>query len=183
MKTNQLFPLEFQHNKLFIVDMNGEPYVPMRPIVEGVGLNWKTQHRKISDVQDRFCVRHMTTQIPGDDQQREMVCIPLRKVSGWLMSISPNKVKPELKDKLITYQNHCDEVLHIYWTARNTEKLSHLYQENIQLKEGLYAAHENWEIILEGKRQGLTHKQICQQQVTKPPAPSTATLKRCWAMG
>lgn len=31
------------------------------------------------------------------------------------MTISPNKVKPELRDRVIMYQNECDDVLWDYW--------------------------------------------------------------------
>ena len=45
-----------------------------------------------------------------------MVCLPLRKLLAWLTTISPNKVKPELRDTVIMYQNECDDVLWNYWT-------------------------------------------------------------------
>ncbi|ECY3274018.1 hypothetical protein AU586_24820, partial [Salmonella enterica subsp. enterica serovar Abony] len=35
---------------------------------------------------------------------------------GWLQTISPNKVKPEIRGKVIQYQNECDDVLYGYWT-------------------------------------------------------------------
>ncbi|EDY2189047.1 hypothetical protein GTE45_005713, partial [Salmonella enterica subsp. enterica] len=35
---------------------------------------------------------------------------------GWLQTISPNKVKPEIRDKVIQYQDECDDVLYDYWT-------------------------------------------------------------------
>lgn len=45
-----------------------------------------------------------------------MVCLPLRKLPAWLYSISANKVAPELRDKVIQYQENCDDVLWDYWT-------------------------------------------------------------------
>lgn len=62
----------FYGDSLYVVNHNGEPYVPMKPIVEGMGLNWKTQFRKL---QQRFkgCVVEMTTQLPGDSQRRNVV--------------------------------------------------------------------------------------------------------------
>lgn len=43
-----------------------------------------------------------------------MVCLSLRKLPAWLYSINPDKVKPELHDKIIQYQNECDETLWSY---------------------------------------------------------------------
>nr|WP_244567084.1 phage antirepressor N-terminal domain-containing protein [Escherichia coli] len=38
----------FHGAELYVVNHNGEPYTPMKPIVEGMGLDWKSQHKKIS---------------------------------------------------------------------------------------------------------------------------------------
>ncbi|AOZ48885.1 hypothetical protein BKX93_01980 [Chromobacterium vaccinii] len=46
-----------------------------------------------------------------------MLCMPLRKLAGWLMTIHPNKVKPEIRDRIVAYQNECDEALWQYWTT------------------------------------------------------------------
>lgn len=45
-----------------------------------------------------------------------MTCLALRKLNGWLQTISPNKVKPEIRNKVIQYQEECDDVLYEYWT-------------------------------------------------------------------
>ena len=57
---NSTYLVPFCHSELTLIDCNGEPYVAMRPIVEGMGLTWKTQYRKI---QLRFAstVVEMTT--------------------------------------------------------------------------------------------------------------------------
>lgn len=36
----------FYDNSLFVVEHNGEAYTPMKPIVEGMGLDWKSQHKR-----------------------------------------------------------------------------------------------------------------------------------------
>lgn len=62
-----------------------------------------------------------------------MVCLPLRKLAGWLQTISPNKVKPEIRDRVIQYQNECDDVLYDYWTkgvAVNPRKASVMEELN-----------------------------------------------------
>lgn len=106
----------FYGNNLVLVDVDGEPYVAMKPIVEGMGLAWKPQYLKLKS-DPRFCVVDMVTQIRGDDQKRSVICIPLRKLTGWLMTVNPNKVKSEIRDKTIRFQNECDDVLWKYWNA------------------------------------------------------------------
>ena len=105
----------FHGNNLFVINHNGDPVAPMRPIVEGMGLDWKSQHTKIVD---RFntCVVEITTQLPGDTQSRAVTCLPLRKLAGWLMTINANKVKPALRDRIREYQAECDDALWQYWS-------------------------------------------------------------------
>ena len=45
-----------------------------------------------------------------------MLCLMLRKLPAWLYSVNANKVKPELRDTVIKYQEECDDVLWDYWT-------------------------------------------------------------------
>ena len=52
-----------------------------------------------------------------DGKQYKMICLPLKKLFGWLMTISPNKVKAELRGTITRYQEECDEVLWQYWTT------------------------------------------------------------------
>lgn len=105
----------FHSAELYLVEHNGQPYVPMRSIVQGMGLDWKSQFVKLKQ---RFstCVVEITMQILGDDQARLHTCLLLRKLPAWLYSIHANKVKPELRETVIMYQNECDDVLWDYWT-------------------------------------------------------------------
>lgn len=49
-----------------------------------------------------------------------MTCLPLRKLFGWLQIIQPNRVREDIRDKVIQYQNECDDVLWKHWTKQNT---------------------------------------------------------------
>ncbi|EOA5628608.1 phage antirepressor N-terminal domain-containing protein [Providencia rettgeri] len=115
MSTISTINVPFHGNNLYVVNYNGEPYVPMRPIVEGMGLAWGAQFAKLKQ---RFSSSVSEIEMVAEDGKlRSMVCIALRKLSGWLHTISPNKVKPEIRDKVIQYQEECDDVLYEYWTT------------------------------------------------------------------
>lgn len=105
----------FHGAELYVVNHNGEPYTPMKPIVEGMGMTWQSQHRKLME-RFKTCIIEMMIQLPGDTQRRLVICLALRKLAGWLQTISPNKVRPEIRDKVIQYQEECDDVLYEYWT-------------------------------------------------------------------
>lgn len=111
---SSLIPVPFRATTLFLIDVDGTPYVPMKPVVEGMGLAWQTQHRKLSENKERWGITIMV--IPTESGQQDMTCLPLRKLPGWLMTIYPNKVKPEIRDNIIAYQNECDDVLWEYWS-------------------------------------------------------------------
>lgn len=117
----QIQTVPFHGANLVTILHNNEPYAAMKPIVEGMGLAWQVQHRKITENNDRFCVTEMVMQMPGDDQNRNIVMMPVRKLPGWLMTIHPNKIKnPDVRARVVMYQNECDDVLWQYWQAKQT---------------------------------------------------------------
>ncbi|OTA14032.1 antirepressor [Xenorhabdus beddingii] len=104
----------FYDDELYVVEHNNEPYVPMKPIVEGMGMDWTGQLNKL---RQRFkSTIEEISMVAADGKMRDMICLPLRKLAGWLQTIYPNKVKPEIRDKVIRYQDECDDVLYEYWT-------------------------------------------------------------------
>lgn len=121
--TTPAITVPFYNANLVLVEHNGQPYTPMKPIVEGMGLAWKPQFVKLQDSAERFGVTIMVIPVSGAVSKQEAICMPLRKLPGWLMTISPNKVKdPSVRERVIQYQNECDDALWDYWTkgqARN----------------------------------------------------------------
>lgn len=105
----------FYGNSLFVVEHNGEPYAPMKPIIDGMGMDWASQFTKLKQ-RFKTSIVKITMQLPGDNQRRDIICLALRKLAGWLQTISPNKVRPEIRDSVIRYQEECDDVLYEYWT-------------------------------------------------------------------
>ena len=109
----------FHGSNLFLIQHNGEPYTPMRPVVEGMGLAWQTQHRKLTTNTERWGVTMMV--IPSLDKDNKALCIPLRKLFGWLQTLQPNRIRKEIRDKVIQYQNECDDVLWRYWNTETNQ--------------------------------------------------------------
>ncbi|MGZ5029514.1 MAG: phage antirepressor N-terminal domain-containing protein [Methylobacter sp.] len=111
--------VNFHGTNLLIVEHNGQPYTPMKPIVVGMGLGWSGQFEKLKSNTQRWGVRNIRIPTKGDMQ--EVLCMPLRKLAGWLSTISPNKVKPELRETVIQYQNECDDALWDYWHKKHEQ--------------------------------------------------------------
>lgn len=92
----------------------GVAYVAMRPIVENIGIDWAAQFVKLKKQSKKFGCCDIAT--PSNGGIQKMLCIPLKKLNGWLFSINPEKVRADIRDKLIQYQEECFTVLHDYWT-------------------------------------------------------------------
>ncbi|APJ69995.1 phage antirepressor Ant [Escherichia coli] len=103
----------FHGTNLFLVGINNEPYVPMKPVVEGMGMVWAAQFVKLKQ---RFAKGISEIEIPSAGGKQLMTCLAFRKFAAWLSSIQPNKVRPEIREKVIQYQEECDDVLYEYWT-------------------------------------------------------------------
>lgn len=94
-------------------------YATMKPICEAIGVNWRAQYNRM--------IRHpvlnstvvMMTTVAEDGKAREMLMLPIEYLNGWLFGIDVNRVKPEIKDKLIAYQRECFRVLDQYWRTRS----------------------------------------------------------------
>ena len=114
MSTISTINVPFHGANLCIVNHDGNPYVPMKPIIEGMGLDWASQFTKLKK---RFSKGIVEIAIPSKGGEQSMICLAMHKLTGWLYSIMPNKVKPEIRDKVIQYQEECDDVLYEYWTT------------------------------------------------------------------
>jgi hypothetical protein len=112
---NTLISIPFHHKPLCLIDADGKPYVAMRPIVDGMGIDWKTQERKLKS---RFAstVVIMPT-VALDGKQREMLCLPLEKLPAWLLTINPRKVNPAIRANVERYQAESEAALWRYWTT------------------------------------------------------------------
>lgn len=117
---NQSMLVPFHGSNLYLVDHQGDPFVPMKPVVEGMGLDWRSQRAKIAS---KFKGGVEIT-IPSAGGAQSMICIPLRKLPAWLYSIQPGKVSPEIREKVVAYQEECDEVLWQYWTTGKADRQS-----------------------------------------------------------
>lgn len=116
----QLFPVPFHGDTVVLVGQDNEPYVAMKPIVANMGMDWKSQHSKLAE---RFASTMVEiTTVAEDGKLRGMACLPLKKLPAWLYSISPNKVALELREKIIRYQEECDDALWNYWTQGVAER-------------------------------------------------------------
>jgi len=103
----------FHGAELYVVEHDGEPYTPMKPIVDGMGLDWASQFTKVKQRFQSTIVE--ITMVAEDGKRRSMTCLPVKKLPGWLHSINVGKIRPELRERVAEYQAECDDALWQYW--------------------------------------------------------------------
>ena len=114
--------ISFNHQSLVTFKQNGTHYTAMKPICENIGLDWKSQYSRMKrdDVLNATMV--IITIVAEDGKKREMICLPIEYLNGWLFGIDINRCKPEIRDTLIKYKKECYQALHDYWFNGKAER-------------------------------------------------------------
>lgn len=147
-KSKQLTPIKFHEDTIYSIEHNGQPFTPVRPIVENLGITWSPQAAKLRNNKERWAVVTMIVTTEKDGKNYEMACIPVRKVAGFLATINPLKVGNKLRPKIVQYQNECDDVLWDYWTkghAINPRKQTLTPEQQRQIQKIVAAKVSGWE--------------------------------------
>ncbi len=108
----------FHGDTLFAAQTDNVIFVAIKAIAERLGLAWRMQLARIKrDPVLAEGVIMMMIPSAGGTQQTTLLRFDL--LNGWLFGIDTRRVKPELRDRIITYQRECYRVLfdHFYGRA------------------------------------------------------------------
>mgnify|MGYP000726011668 CR=1 FL=1 len=110
------------------VEKDGETYLPVTPICNAIGIDAKAQRDKIQNDEFLCPTGVIITSVGADGKDREMFCMPLKFIYGWLATINPGKVSQEARDAVMRYRRECYEVLydHFAGAARKAAERSRL---------------------------------------------------------
>lgn len=110
--------VEFYDDEIIAVRVkDGTIYVPIRPICERMGLDWSGQRQRImrdavlSQKIQGVGVTTTPSQSGVGGGLQEMLALPLDYIGGFLFGMNANRVKKEVRNKLIRYQEKCYQVL------------------------------------------------------------------------
>ena len=113
--SHQLGTVDFHGQTLTVITgLRGEHLVAMKPICEAIGLQWEAQLKRIK----RHLVLAQGMSImdtPSSGGEQQTVCLPVNMLNGWLFGVDASRVKPEIQERLLTYQRECFAVLAAYW--------------------------------------------------------------------
>lgn len=112
---SEIVRIPFRDGEVLAVEINGRPHVVLRPALESIGLDYSAQWRKVRG-RSWACVVPLTTQIPGDNQRREVITVPLRTFLMLLATINEAHVSDAIRPTLIAYQNEVADVIEAHFT-------------------------------------------------------------------
>lgn len=122
----QLATIQFHDQTIFAIEHDGKHFVAMKPIVENIGLNWDAQRQRIK--------RHpvlsggaVVMNVPSSSGDQDTTFLPVDMLNGWLFGVDVNRVRPELRERLMQYQRECFQVLNAHF---NRQPMPNLYKQN-----------------------------------------------------
>jgi len=115
MSAQQILSIEFREQILLATLIDGVPHVAMKPICQNIGLDWEAQRQRIMrhSVLKQVACMIKATSLGADGKAYlvDMLMLPINYLNGWLFGVDAERVKPEIKVRLIAYQTECFEVL------------------------------------------------------------------------
>ncbi|WP_209434483.1 phage antirepressor N-terminal domain-containing protein, partial [Gallibacterium genomosp. 1] len=119
----QLQTIQFHNQSLVTFEQNGTHYTAMKPICENIGLDWTAQAQRLKRDEILNSTMVIITIVAEDGKKREMLCLPIQYLNGWLFGIDVKRVKPEIRETLITYKRECYQALFDYWNKPKQQPL------------------------------------------------------------
>jgi len=98
------------------IELNGESYVLLGPLVVSMGLDWEGQHQKLAADPSRWGLVISATSSCCEGVADSMAALPLRMLPGWLMGIDVAEAHPEIRSWLTGFQFESARVLHAHWS-------------------------------------------------------------------
>ena len=124
IKNTEIEVIPFNGVELLSKKIDNIIWVALKPIVEGMGLDWKRQSQKVQS-DNRYVVINTPFETKGGIQ--EMLSLNAYHLPAFLYSINPNKVRKDLRDRIISFQNETFKVINEYWNKK-TDFISKSFQ-------------------------------------------------------
>lgn len=119
----------------------GEVLIPIRPICDALGVNSNGQIEKIKSDPILGATDKLSLSVAPDGRQREMVCLPLQYVFGWLFTINPGNVDERAKEAVIRYKKECYDALYNHFARARQRQLDE-NREEIRLLDEISRAKD-----------------------------------------
>lgn len=99
------------------VDKDGDIYVPIRPICQALGIDLAAQTRHIKRHYILASTVATVATVAADDKEREMLCLPVEYIYGWLFTIDAGQVAEARRESVAAYQLECYKALYEHFAG------------------------------------------------------------------
>lgn len=161
---NQLISI-INGSEISAVKHNGEIYVPVKPICQAIGVDPEAQRQRINRHYILNSTAFTLKAVAGDEKEREMLCLPLEFIYGWLFTIDAGQVAEDRREAVAAYQRECYETLYRHFAGslrRRVEEneaeiaaLKALNEAIVQVKEAKAAQRQAEERLEEIRKSRL----------------------------
>lgn len=123
------------------ISNDAEKLVSIRHLCDALGVSYQGQIDKINDDDFLRPSLRLSLMVGDHGKQREMQCLPLKYVFGWLATINPKNVSEEARPAVMRYKIECYDVLYQYF-----------YEQTEFIQEKEQRVRQQMEIVKEAKR-------------------------------
>ena len=111
----------FAGRQLMAVKVNEKVYIALKPICEALGIEWSKQRQAVMQDDVLKTTVALWDTVGADGKQREMLCLPLDYLNGWLFRIKASHFPESKRALIVRYQRECYRVLAEHFQAGRTE--------------------------------------------------------------
>jgi hypothetical protein len=115
-------------NDVEILIIQSEKLVPVKPICQALGIDFKSQYEKLKNDQNLSSVMVLSTTTGADGKSYEMVCLPFKYAFWWIAKIDARNVNEESRSRVLEAQN---KVYDLLWDSLKA------YQEYVEYRNQL----------------------------------------------
>lgn len=131
---NQVKVVQFHDQTLTVIPQQNKLLVAIKPICENLGIQWHAQRKRIHRDDVLNSTASMMDSVAKDGKTRELLCLPLEFLNGWLFGIDTSRIKNlQIKERVLQYKRECYQVLHDYWTKGQATNPRQPAAKNAQL--------------------------------------------------
>lgn len=112
---NPIVRIPFHGDELYTLDVNGKPHIVLKPVVEGIGLDYWPQIERLRK-HSWAALAKRQVQVSDQQQRREMIVCDTRTFLMWLATVDENRVAKDVRSRLEAYQSEVADVIQAYWT-------------------------------------------------------------------
>jgi hypothetical protein len=113
--SHEVVKLDLTAGSIHTALVDSQPHIVLKPAIEDLGLSYAAQYRKLQ-TRSWASVAQTAMQMPGDDQVRNHLTVPVRTFLMLLANVNENRVAEAIRPTLIAFQNETADAIEAYWT-------------------------------------------------------------------